>query len=66
MSRTFLIDTDGGSDDAIAILMAVNDPSVHVTAITTVSGNVSVTQATQNILYVLELPAFLSQRRVDP
>jgi len=51
----FIIDTDGGTDDAAAIIMALRHPEVQVEAITTVAGNVSVEQATRNALYVAEL-----------
>ena len=46
--RKIIIDTDTGSDDAIAILMALRDPSVQVLAVTTVCGNVNMEQATIN------------------
>jgi purine nucleosidase len=55
MSRTFLIDTDVASDDAVALIMALRSPSVEVVAITTVAGNVDVHQATRNALYTAEL-----------
>jgi purine nucleosidase len=53
--RTFLIDTDTASDDAVALIMALRAPDVRVAAITTVAGNVPVAQATQNALYVADL-----------
>jgi purine nucleosidase len=53
--QRFLVDTDGGADDAIALMMALNHPDVKVEAITTVADNVSVEQATRNVLYVTEL-----------
>src|SRR6476661_6661084 len=53
--RTFLIDTDTASDDAVALIMALRDPSVNVAAITVVSGNVPLAQATRNALYTAEL-----------
>jgi purine nucleosidase len=53
--RTFLIDTDTASDDAVALIMALRDPGVRVAAITTVAGNVDVHQATRNALYTAEL-----------
>jgi purine nucleosidase len=53
--RTFLIDTDTASDDAVALIMALRAPDVHVAAITTVAGNVPVLQATRNALYTVEL-----------
>jgi purine nucleosidase len=55
MPRTFLIDTDTASDDAVAIIMALRAPDVRVAAITTVAGNVPVQQSTRNALYTVEL-----------
>ena len=55
MPRTFLIDTDTASDDAVALIMALKSPVVRVAAITTVAGNVDVHQATRNALYTAEL-----------
>src|SRR5689334_13736166 len=54
-TRTFLIDTDTASDDAVALIMALRDPSVNVAAITVVSGNVPVAQATRNALYTAQI-----------
>jgi purine nucleosidase len=53
--RTFLIDTDTASDDAVALIMALRAPDVRVAAITVVAGNVEVQQATRNALYTVEL-----------
>jgi len=55
MNRAFLIDTDMGSDDAVALIMALRSPVVDVVAITTVAGNVSQRQATGNALIVTDL-----------
>jgi purine nucleosidase len=55
MARTFLIDTDTASDDAVALIMAMRAPDVRVAAITVVAGNVPVQQATRNALYTVEL-----------
>jgi purine nucleosidase len=55
MHRTFLIDTDTASDDAVALIMALQSPDVRVAAITTVAGNVPVQQSTRNALYTAEL-----------
>lgn len=52
--RRLLIDTDVGGDDAVALVMALRDPGVHVEAITTVMGNVPVEQATKNALITIE------------
>ncbi len=55
MPRTFLIDTDTASDDAVALIMALRSPDVHVAAITVVAGNVPLEQAASNALYTAEL-----------
>ncbi len=55
VKRIFLIDTDTASDDAVALIMALRAPDVHVAAITVVAGNVDVRQATRNALYTAEL-----------
>ena len=55
MPRTFLIDTDTGSDDAVAIIMALRSPDIRVAAITVVAGNVPLAQALSNALYTVEL-----------
>jgi purine nucleosidase len=55
VARTFLIDTDTASDDAVALIMALRAPDVRVAAITVVAGNVPVEQATRNALYTVEL-----------
>ncbi|HET8966029.1 MAG TPA: nucleoside hydrolase, partial [Candidatus Acidoferrum sp.] len=55
MTRTLLIDTDGGSDDVVALMMALRSSAIRVAAITIVAGNVPVEQATRNILYTVEL-----------
>lgn len=55
MTRQFLIDTDVGSDDAVALIMAFRAADVDVIGITTVSGNVPAKQAAINALVVAEL-----------
>lgn len=55
MSRRFIVDTDTASDDAVALVMALREPSVTVDAITVVAGNVPLDQAVQNALYTVEL-----------
>jgi purine nucleosidase len=66
--RRFLIDTDTASDDAVALIMALRSPDVSVEAITVVSGNVPLKQATENALYTVELcgadsPVFMGADR---
>lgn len=53
--RKFIIDTDTGSDDAVALMMAVLSPEVEVMGVTTVCGNVPMDQGTQNALMTLEV-----------
>jgi purine nucleosidase len=55
MTRHFLIDTDTASDDAVALVMAMQHPDVQIEAITVVAGNVPLDQAVQNALYTIEL-----------
>ena len=55
MPRTFLIDTDTASDDAVALIMALRSSEVRVAGITVVAGNIPVQQATSNALYTAEL-----------
>jgi inosine-uridine nucleoside N-ribohydrolase len=53
----WLIDTDPGIDDALAILLALASPEVSVEAITSVAGNVPVDIATANAHRVLAVGA---------
>ena len=55
MPTKMIIDTDTGSDDAVALLMAFQHPDIEVIGITTVSGNVPMKQGTLNALYCTEL-----------
>ncbi|QFT13036.1 nucleoside hydrolase [Vibrio sp. THAF190c] len=52
--RHLLIDTDTASDDAVALLMALREPDVHVEAITTVAGNCEIPQCKRNALICVE------------
>jgi len=52
--RPFLIDTDTASDDAVALVMALQHPDVDVRAITVVAGNVPLEYGVQNALYTVE------------
>ncbi len=52
--KKIIIDTDCGSDDAMAIAMALNDPNYEIVMISTVSGNVCMEQATTNTLTTIE------------
>jgi purine nucleosidase len=53
--RKFIIDADTGSDDAVAILMALREPTIDVLGITLVSGNVPRDQGIINTLSTIEL-----------
>jgi purine nucleosidase len=53
--RPFLIDTDAGSDDAVALVMALRHRAIETKAITVVAGNVPLESAVQNALFVCEL-----------
>ena len=53
--RHFLIDTDTASDDAVALLMALREPSVRVEAITVVAGNCPLEIGVRNALISIEL-----------
>ena len=48
-----IIDTDPGTDDAIALIAALNSPELDVLALTTVTGNASLEDATRNALGLL-------------
>lgn len=52
--RKLLIDTDTASDDAVALLMALREPSVKVEAITVVAGNCKLQQCVRNALVSVE------------
>ena len=52
---SFVIDTDTASDDAVALLLALTDPSVNVRAVTVVAGNVPLDLAVRNALAALAL-----------
>lgn len=53
--RRFIIDTDTGSDDAVALVMAARHPDIQIEAVTVVAGNVPVDQGVQNAAYTLEI-----------
>jgi purine nucleosidase len=53
--RKVIIDTDPGTDDALAILLALNSPELQVEAITAVPGNVVAKQSLENALKLVSL-----------
>ncbi len=52
--RKIIIDTDTASDDAVALVAALRDPTLQVLAITTVAGNVELPLAVKNALLSVE------------
>jgi inosine-uridine nucleoside N-ribohydrolase len=53
--KRVVIDTDPGTDDALAILLALNSPELKVEAITAVPGNVVAKQSLENALKLVSL-----------
>jgi len=53
--RRVIIDTDPGIDDALALVLAFSSPELSVEAITTVAGNVEVSQAARNACAILDV-----------
>lgn len=64
MTQKIIIDADPGITDALAILVALADPSVDVLGLTAVSGSVSGIQATRNLQYLIGLADPLRHPRV--
>jgi purine nucleosidase len=54
-SRKVIIDTDPGTDDAMAIMLALNSPELDVRAFTVVPGNVTAAQGLENALKMISL-----------
>ena len=55
MTTPIILDCDPGHDDALAIMLAVADPSIDLRAVTTVAGNVGLDNTTNNALRVLDM-----------
>ena len=53
--RRVIIDTDPGTDDALAIFLALNSPELKVEALTPVAGNVPLSLTLPNALRLLEV-----------
>src|SRR5439155_21967335 len=49
-AKKIIFDTDPGSDDAMALMLALNSPELDVRAITVVLGNVTASQGLENAL----------------
>jgi inosine-uridine nucleoside N-ribohydrolase len=55
--KRVIIDTDPGTDDAMAIILALNSPELKVEALTVVPGNVDGRQGLENALKIVSLAA---------
>jgi inosine-uridine nucleoside N-ribohydrolase len=55
LGRRVIVDTDTGIDDAVAVVLALAEPRLHVLAVTSVFGNASVEHTTENTLTLLDL-----------
>ena len=53
MPHTIILDTDPGIDDSFAIAYAIAHPEVELIALTTIYGNVTIEQGTENALKIL-------------
>lgn len=53
--RKIIIDTDPGTDDALAIFLAVASPEIEIVGVTTAFGNLKTPEATRNALRLLEV-----------
>ncbi len=54
-SKKVIIDTDPGTDDALAIMLALNSPELDVRALTVVPGNVTLEMGVENALRMVSL-----------
>ncbi len=53
--KKIILDTDPGTDDAMALMLALNSPELDVRAITVVPGNVTAAQGLENALRMASL-----------
>jgi purine nucleosidase len=54
-AKKIIFDTDPGTDDAMALMLALNSPELDVRAITVVPGNVTASQGLENALRMVSL-----------
>ena len=54
-ARKIIFDTDPGTDDALALMLALNSPELDVRAITVVPGNVTAEMGLENALRMVSL-----------
>ena len=53
--RKMIIDTDIGSDDAVAVIMALKQKNIEILGITTVAGNCDIDHVVNNALMTVEI-----------
>jgi len=54
-AKKIIIDTDPGTDDALALMLALNSPELDVRAVTVVPGNVTAAMGLENALRMISL-----------
>lgn len=54
-AKKIIFDTDPGTDDALALMLALNSPELDVRAITVVPGNMTASQGLENALRMVSL-----------
>ncbi len=54
MRKKIIMDVDTGSDDAIALVLAMSDPEIDLQGVCSVNGNLEVSLTTDNTLRVVE------------
>ena len=54
-AKKIILDTDPGTDDAMALMLALNSPELDVRAVTVVPGNVTAAQGLENALRMVSL-----------
>jgi inosine-uridine nucleoside N-ribohydrolase len=54
-AKKIIFDTDPGTDDAMALMLALNSPELDIRAITVVPGNVTASQGLENALRMVSL-----------
>ena len=55
MTKKVVIDTDPGTDDALALIMALNSPELDIQGMTSVAGNARLADTTRNTLRLMDL-----------
>src|SRR3982075_3003813 len=54
-AKKIILDTDPGTDDAMALMLALNSPELDIRAVTVVPGNVTAKQGLENALRMVSL-----------